>query len=624
MSLETVYRCLHELNRLYDPPLIPTQHTTSGVVLNFVLNVIKVAIQRYVEYPSLAPDRVVPVLSGPFEAHARLAYEQRIKRLCQIVYALTQDEGVKERQTLLKTMIIQEIGERWEERMGVHQLVDRISRLYEEGNLSVDRRYTVSFQEHTFGFWKNYHENPEFRRRMLQSYPLPDDRLIHADALYAALKQEKHLLQIEASTEMEIPFPLILRWLGEQLISRREEAVCDQWIHQLVQSSEKISHHQVMSLVDAIERLGQGCLKRCSLGTCFLLKIRSQIPLWFAREDHYQLEWLEGLHPGDVISENPQIILGERVEELPSKDDLFFRVQGSDALFVRVPKNPLKMLLDVKLREEPDRNFGFRLTECMLPNEDRCGGKYVLHEAVFSLPMRNGSSGSLEERQRVSLSLANHLHWMLLQRSIPGDFDRAHLVQDQHGEIKTLYPMARERENYLLLERCAEAMALGDDEMLKYLSHVSGVADHPVACYYRELIKQLLSSDSDIMIDLDLPPGCRRNEYRERTIALYSEIKQLREEMRESLQQLVNEIVNGAKLRKKTVKAYYPLLLRHFLDLYCVSGVASRVLPHLKETSLQNIRIVIERKDTVSPRVPEVSYKNEQELMHVLGVSSNS
>jgi hypothetical protein len=224
----------------------------------------------------------------------------------------------------------------------------------------------------------------------------------------------------------------------------------------------------------------------------------------FRQDDLEHLKWRNEVKNGTMLSHgNLQWEIEASIPSLKLEGDktLIFTLKNSSKVLL-IGQN-VSVLGMRALRLKDFKDCAIQPASLEIYEE----GRWAVMEWMCSLESRQWLTPQGNNSLHPSdLALANELS-KLIERSIkqqttPSNFCSASLMYDQNQKLRMLKPMVDKAFDFNALKEFAIACAAGNQAVLKYIMIKSGLADHPVCVFYRELIKNALEGDETSIDDM--------------------------------------------------------------------------------------------------------------------------
>lgn len=378
---------------------------------------------------------------------------------------------------------------------------------------AIKNEFLDAFESISF-FWKSYLKNNKLKK-YLKDY-LTETSLIKDQPLYKILKKEHRYYQIESVLKQKTPVELLTKIdQYDDHFKVGEKQCIKQWVEGLNSHPNDIPIKHIFYLLEEIGRINQVHKKItttlvdliCWLGTneCSRMSI----------EDENEVRLRAEIAPGNTIKWNGMsITLGEELEgrEINQQKltDIFrvFEISKIDnqtetedtkilAPGDHVIKFPHNRFLSLLFRYSHQKEqWGVRFNSSIIVEKS---GSYIIEEKLKMLKDYQWKTNEWalqkdSDEQQIVMALASLFFFAHNNNRTINNQSIHSLGRDSTGMIRSTYLNTMGEGNYNEWEAQAIETAQGNPFILKLITSISKLDQHPVALYYRTCLRKVFET----------------------------------------------------------------------------------------------------------------------------------
>lgn len=439
--------------------------------------------------------------------------------------------------------------------------------------------------------------------RAVKDHPLQDVVRWHKDwsnkTFMRSLADIQGCVEVESQIQQAIPFSTLLT-MGRLDVRLKEldRRIVVEWVtalENLKQNQLKLSHLQcVLRQIVSIAAVSQ--IKAVTLNT-LVVSLSSMGCRRIDTEDPEHMRRREAMECGDRIQCNgEEWILGKSlplgVRNFLNDRYRVFLLKDKEGKetdkVVKVGCNRFVLLIEQSQWQDEKTHWGIRpLIPFSLDSEGYCAIYRRLDSEKNLADYRWKSvTGDLIDAERdMAATLANHAYfWVYCCHATP-QVDIKHLICDKNGDLYSTIPMAKGEENYNACEKLFIELSKGHLGVLNFLMKVSRLHLHPIAQFYRTIVKEVFMHGTVSLIAHPLPSAHDKACYQQRAEKIIAKAKELRERR-------LTTLINQARAvqfspNDEREDEFRKCMIEKLIRLYDSFPVASS-LWHVLEEQLRN------------------------------------
>jgi hypothetical protein len=320
------------------------------------------------------------------------------------------------------------------------------------------------------------------------------------------LREYQKIIDLENFQRSPLPFCSIKKSSRKITLNAHDQNDLDQWISNLNQQNLRVKkvHQAVQNLISfyANSPLNQEALLHQS-GE-FELFLEDRGCRIFQKSDPKHLKWRDGLKKGQqFILSHSELILGNELYINKSYGNHMraYAIEGQPQRIARIAQNSYALKLhDLRMQ----KNCVYDI-EPALMLDISYDGKIALYERMKGLLSLSWTSnqGVLTYNDEIIVNqLAKLIKGFISSNSTPSNFTVASIMLNDQQKLKFIEPQTKCSFDFNALEEFIHACASDNKLILQELMTRSGLNNHPIAKFYRDIVTGTLNDDSIAPDDL--------------------------------------------------------------------------------------------------------------------------
>jgi len=314
--------------------------------------------------------------------------------------------------------------------------------------------------------------------------------------LIAKIEMCQKIIDLEGETGGPLPLAAFSKAIKGKIITKLDHEELDRWVRKINSSEVSVNVlHLGLLAISAQNNHGD---KVAALE----LLLKNKGCTVFTQPDPEQIEWRTQLHEGIEVAYNDTILtLDAEISPSLAKNDhtRIFGIRNQPDIVVLFPEN--RAILGIREEEQKEidnskEKFGI---ECSRFIEISIDGEMARMQRLQPLSSHAWET-SYRDKQLIE-HLVVFLRNLIKNDVTPINFSTS-LMLDDNGQLKSLKPLAAGPFDFNALEDFISDCAGGNLVIFHRLMTESGLATHPTANFYHELLRNAFDGDTTEVEDL--------------------------------------------------------------------------------------------------------------------------
>lgn len=332
-----------------------------------------------------------------------------------------------------------------------------------------------------------------------------DAAVLWANPFAEQLKAFQKVIDVEGLSCGPLPLEVFKKILRKKPLNSIDNKNLDRWIGKISKVPGCVNrvHGMLLAVATRYSKAGKEDGKHADwvVLEAFLEDKGCSV---FQQQDPKHILWQQALKKGMILSQgDEEFVLAHEI--LPSasgsENTRVFALEKPSAQVLLAPQNKTALAIR-RFRGSAGNGFAVEPAKILGIFDD---GRWGTMERLQPLGSRKWASafGSLspEDISLVNV-LAGLLEWLVKKNCTPSNFSSKTIMFDAQYRLKALKLTEKREFDFNALEDFALECSAGNAAVFQYLMSTSGMAKHPVANFYYELISHAFRGDETAVEDL--------------------------------------------------------------------------------------------------------------------------
>lgn len=356
----------------------------------------------------------------------------------------------------------------------------------------------------------NERTKKEIRMRHLLQTMIPSHQIpthLSDKKNYDALKRAECLIHLEGTTEIPIPYLILVKLCNSEPLLDVEKIFLKRWIQKLNKKQQTLSIKKMEKVLKEIVNILHLENQFSTTTERLAYELEKAGCQLLSEPDPAHQQWRMGLRKGKKVTINQKTYTLKNSLRIEKPRDLFrlFPIEEDDRFLVMIGRNSFELkYLSLKFDDE-EKHWGITPVKIEAISED---GKCILIQKLtvfLDEHIWTSHSPILDPKdEEKALAVASHLAWMRKYRFVVDNLELPYLGFDQDGILRTLIflPLRTDLEDQdFPYQSFIDALSKINPFVGNFVMHVSEPYEdvdrnlESLTKFYREAISEIIQTD---------------------------------------------------------------------------------------------------------------------------------